>query len=52
MRDEAEGNYRHLLEKKVAVLFDDRDARVGEKFSDSDFLGIPMRQAIRPSDGE
>jgi prolyl-tRNA synthetase len=46
VRDEAEGNYRHLLEEKVAVLFDDRDARAGENFSDSDLLGIPVRLTI------
>ena len=46
VRDEAERIYRYLLEEKVEVLFDDRDARAGEKFSDSDLLGIPLRLTI------
>ena len=46
VRDEAERNYRHLLEEKVAALFDDRDARAGENFSDSDLLGILVRLTI------
>ena len=28
------------------VLFDDRDLRVGEKFKDSDLIGIPLRLVI------
>ncbi len=31
------------LGKKTAVLYDDRDARAGEKFADSDLIGIPYR---------
>jgi len=28
------------------VLFDDRDARAGEKFSDADLFGIPVRLTV------
>ena len=30
----------------VSVLYDDRDARPGEKFSDADLIGIPHRVVI------
>ena len=46
VRNEAERIYRQLLEEKLDVLFDDRDARAGEKFSDSDLLGIPLRLTL------
>jgi prolyl-tRNA synthetase len=46
VRDEAERIYRQLVEEKIEVLFDDRGARAGEKFSDSDLLGIPVRLTI------
>jgi prolyl-tRNA synthetase len=43
---EAERVYRELLGAGIDVLFDDRDARAGEKFSDADLLGIPIRLTI------
>ena len=30
----------------ASVLYDDRDVRAGEKFADSDFIGIPTRIVI------
>lgn len=42
----AEMIYQTLLKNHVEVLFDDREASVGEKFADSDLLGIPMRIVI------
>jgi len=42
----AEDLYKTLLNERLEVLFDDRDARAGEKFSDSDLLGIPLRITI------
>jgi len=30
----------------VTVLYDDRDARPGEKFADADLMGIPHRVVI------
>jgi prolyl-tRNA synthetase len=38
--------YKTLLNEGVEVLFDDRDARPGEKFADSDLIGIPHRIMI------
>jgi prolyl-tRNA synthetase len=38
--------YDTLTEHYVEVLFDDREASVGEKFADSDLLGIPMRIVV------
>lgn len=40
---EADRLYDLLLESGVEVLYDDRDVRAGEKFADSDLLGIPKR---------
>lgn len=44
--EEAEKIYRKLQENGVEVLFDDRDARAGEKFADSDLIGIPYRVVV------
>ena len=38
--------YDNLLKKGIEVLYDDRDARPGEKFADSDLIGIPVRFVI------
>lgn len=38
--------YNHLTELGVSVLYDDRDARPGEKFADADLLGIPYRIVV------
>ena len=46
IRNEAERIYRQLLEERFDVLFDDRDARAGEKFLDSDLLGLPLRLTL------
>lgn len=35
--------YKSLVSKGVEVLYDDRDVRAGEKFADSDLIGIPKR---------
>lgn len=43
---EAEELYKQLTDAKVDVLWDDRDARAGEKFADSDLIGIPLRVVI------
>lgn len=42
----AEELYNTLLSKGVEVLFDDREASAGEKFADSDLIGISMRVVI------
>ena len=38
--------YENLLANKIEVIYDDRDLRAGEKFSDADLLGIPCRIVI------
>ncbi|MEN9561367.1 MAG: hypothetical protein RIQ56_640, partial [Candidatus Parcubacteria bacterium] len=43
---EADRIYEMLRERGVEVLYDDRDARAGEKFADSDLLGIPTRLVV------
>jgi prolyl-tRNA synthetase len=43
VRDWAEGVYNAFKDRGVEVLFDDRDLRPGEKFADSDLLGLPYR---------
>jgi prolyl-tRNA synthetase len=38
--------YEELQASGVEVLYDDRDARPGEKFADADLLGIPHRIVV------
>lgn len=38
--------YEELLKAGIEVLYDDRDMRAGEKFAESDLLGIPYRIVI------
>jgi len=44
--DEAEVLYDKLSAQGVEVLYDDRDKGAGEKFADSDLVGIPTRVVI------
>jgi len=43
---EADELYRELGEAGVEVLYDDTDRRAGEKFADSDLLGLPLRVVV------
>ncbi|MCC2630778.1 MAG: proline--tRNA ligase, partial [Candidatus Paceibacter sp.] len=45
-KEYAENLYTQLTQKGIEVLFDDRDARAGEKFADSDLIGIPYRVVV------
>ena len=38
--------YRRLLDAGVDVIIDDRTSRAGEKFSDAELVGIPLRVTI------
>lgn len=38
--------YQELSAKGIEVLWDDRDLRAGEKFAESDLLGIPLRVVV------
>lgn len=42
----ADALYEDLVRAGVEVLYDDRDARAGEKFAESDLLGIPKRIVV------
>jgi prolyl-tRNA synthetase len=44
--NDAKEVYEQLTQSNVEVLWDDRDARAGEKFADSDLIGIPWRVVI------
>jgi prolyl-tRNA synthetase len=46
VRKNAESLYEDLQKNGVEVLFDDRDARPGDKFADSDLFGIPLRVVV------
>jgi len=46
MREYADGIYANLKDRGIPVLFDDRDARAGEKFADSDLIGLPYRVVV------
>lgn len=42
----ADDLYTDLVSAGAEILYDDRDARAGEKFADSDLIGIPYRIVI------
>ncbi len=44
--NDAKEVYEQLIQNGIEVLWDDRDARAGEKFADSDLIGIPWRVVI------
>ncbi|HVY73021.1 MAG TPA: aminoacyl--tRNA ligase-related protein [Candidatus Paceibacterota bacterium] len=46
VHNEAAELYRELNEAGIEVLWDDRDARAGEKFADSELIGIPLRVVV------
>lgn len=43
---QADELYTMLTEKNIEVLYDDRDMRPGEKFADSELMGIPYRITV------
>ena len=42
----ADALYADMMKASVKVLYDDRDLRAGEKFAESDLLGIPTRVVV------
>ena len=46
IRDYSEGLYSQFTNADIEVLFDDRDTSAGQKFNESDLLGIPYRIVI------
>lgn len=43
---EADRHYEDLKARGIEVLYDDRSARAGEKFADSELIGIPKRIVV------
>ncbi|MFZ2252790.1 MAG: aminoacyl--tRNA ligase-related protein [Minisyncoccia bacterium] len=46
IKDYADGIYNTFKDNGVEVLYDDRAVRAGEKFNDSDLLGMPYRVVV------
>ncbi len=46
VREYADTIYGELRGRGIEVLYDDRDLRAGEKFADSDLIGIPYRVIV------
>ena len=44
--EKAEEIYNQLSETGIEVLWDDRDMQPGQKFADSDLIGIPYRVVV------
>lgn len=42
----ADSLYKELMDSGIETIYDDRDARAGEKFSDADLMGIPYRVVV------
>ena len=42
----ADDLYKNLQTAGIAVLYDDRDVRAGEKFADADLIGLPYRIVV------
>ncbi len=46
VKETAKEIYEKLAKSGVEVLYDDRDIRAGEKFNDSDLIGLPLRVVV------
>ena len=44
--EKAEEIYQELTKNNIEVLYDDREVSAGEKFADSDLIGIPYRLVV------
>jgi prolyl-tRNA synthetase len=42
----AQGVYEKLVDAGIEILYDDRDVSAGEKFAESDLIGIPTRLVV------
>lgn len=40
--------YQEMLDKRMEVIYDDRNIRPGAMFSDADLLGVPVRVIVSP----
>ena len=48
VKAKADEVYQTLKDNNIEVLYDDRNNRAGDKFSDAELLGIPMQIIISP----
>jgi prolyl-tRNA synthetase len=46
VRETAEKLYAMFTKNNIETLYDNRESRAGEKFNDSDLIGIPMRIVV------
>ena len=46
VKQRADDLYNEMTVRGIEVLYDDRDLRAGEKFADSDLIGIPYRIVV------
>lgn len=46
VKEQVEKIYGVLRQNKIEVLYDDRPLRAGEKFSDAELIGIPVRLTV------
>ena len=46
VKAKADALYEAMVARGIEVLYDDRDVRAGEKFADSDLIGIPYRIVV------
>ncbi len=53
VKSKTEAVYRALTEKNITVLYDDREnVSAGQKFTDADLIGIPIRLVVSKKTGE
>lgn len=52
VHERAEKLYKSLLSQNIEVLWDDRDAKAGDKFAASDLIGIPVRLVVSEKTGD
>lgn len=52
LNGKGEDVYEKLQKAGVDVLFDDRDVSAGEKFSDADLIGVPVRLVVSEKTGD
>lgn len=48
----AKKTYEELMEKGIDILWDDREVSAGQKFGDSDLIGIPVRLVVSAKTGD
>lgn len=52
LNGKGEDVYEKLQKEGIEVLFDDRDLPAGQKFGDSDLIGIPVRLVVSDKTGD